>query len=109
MTGVLGIAQLSTLYGVSLDGPDVEILMRHRAALFGILGGLLVGGAVRKSLRSAALVAGVASLGSFLLLAVSTGGYNAELGRVVAVDVGALLLLVGVAILHLFRPEGRQA
>jgi len=103
-TGVVGSARLSTLYGVTLDGPDLAILMRHRAVLFGILGILLVAGAVRASLRNTALVVGLASVASFLLLALSTGRYNAQLGKVVAVDVAALVALLGAAILQMSRP-----
>jgi hypothetical protein len=102
-TGVVGSAQLGTLYGIPVDGPDLAILLRHRAVLFGIVGVLLVAGAVRASLRNTALVVGWTSVVSFLLLAVSIGGYNQRIGKVVAVDVGALLLLLVATLLQVSR------
>ncbi len=36
--GVLGVERLAALYGISLGEPNIEILMRHRAILFGLLG-----------------------------------------------------------------------
>ena len=105
-TGVVGSAQLGALYGISVDGPDLAILLRHRAVLFGIVGVLLVAGAVRASLRNTALVVGWTSVVSFLLLAVSVGGYNPRIGKVVAVDVGALLLLLAATLLQVSR-QGR--
>ena len=38
ITGFFGARQLSALYGIEVDSPDPEILMRHRAVRFGILG-----------------------------------------------------------------------
>ena len=47
LTGVLCAAQLERLYGLPFGQPDLLILMRHRALLFGLLGGLLVAAAFR--------------------------------------------------------------
>jgi hypothetical protein len=38
LTGVLSVSRLQVLYGVTITDPNLEILMRHRAVLFGILG-----------------------------------------------------------------------
>ena len=102
-TGVMGTDRLRALYGMTVDGSDLAILMRHRAVLFGIIGALLVAAAVRKTLRVTALVVGLASVVSFLLIAVAVGGYNPEIRKVVAVDLGALVLLLGAAILEASR------
>ena len=40
--GVLSQEQLEKLYGIPIQGQDMLILMRHRAVLLGLVGGLLV-------------------------------------------------------------------
>lgn len=94
LSGVLGGAQLFSLYGVPVNDPNLEILMRHRAVLFGLLGVFLVYAAFKPSLQCVALLAGALSVGSFLLLAWSIGGYNAPLATVVMVDLVAVACLV---------------
>jgi len=74
-------------------------LMRHRAVLFGLLGVFLGVAAFIPALQGAALVAGVISVVSFLWLAVSVGGYNAAIARVVVADLVALAsLALGAAV-----------
>ena len=98
LVGVVGAERISGLYGVAVTGPDLSILLRHRAVLFGLLGAFLVYAAFVPAFRSAAFVAGFVSVVSFLAVAWAEGGYNAEVGRVVMADLGALAcLLVGVA------------
>ena len=98
LTGVLGRAQLETLYGVPLQDANLIILMRHRAVLFGLLGAFLVFAAFRPQYQLIALIAGFVSVGSFLWLAWSVGGYNAPLARVFTTDIVALVcLVVGLA------------
>jgi hypothetical protein len=106
LSGVLGSARLATLYGLPFDEPNLVILMRHRAALFGLLGLFLLLAAFRPALQPLAFVAGFASVLSFLYLAWSVGGYNAQLGRVFAADLVALAcLVVGAAVLAVL-PRG---
>ena len=97
VAGVLSGARLQALYGVALQDPNVVILMRHRAVLFGIVGGLLVSAAFHAPLRTAAYGAGFVSMLSFVLIAWPIGGLNAELRRVVIVDlIASIVLLVAV-------------
>lgn len=108
LPGFLGAGQLGRLYGVAADDPNLSILLQHRAVLFGLLGALLVLAAFRTGLRTVALVAGLASTLSFLLIAWSVGGYNPQLARVVAADVVAVVLLVAAALIELrARRRGR--
>ena len=86
LSGVFGGARLDALYGVTVDDANLQILMRHRAVLFGLLGALLVTAAFRRSLQPIALVAGFVSLVAFLWLAWDVGGYNASIARVVVAD-----------------------
>ena len=94
LPGLLGSKRLAALYGLSFDEPNLAILMRHRAVLFGLLGLLLLVAAFRPEWQGIAFVAGFASVLSFLYLARSVGGYNSQVGRIVAADVLALVCLV---------------
>jgi hypothetical protein len=105
LSGALGDAQLSTLYGLSFDDPNIEILMRHRAVLFGLLGTFLLFAAFQPALQFIAFIAGFASVVSFLYLGWSVGGYNAEIGRVYTADLVAFACLVLGAAIKAFMPR----
>jgi hypothetical protein len=96
--GMLGVDRLSMLYQVSVQDANLEILLRHRAVLFALLGGYLAIAAFRLDLQTGALFAGVLSVLSFLLIAHSVGHYNAAIARVWRIDWMVLaVLLVGIA------------
>ena len=101
LIGVLGGDRLNALYGLALDEPNLQILMRHRAVLFGLLGALLVAAAFVPGLRGLALLGGLISVVSFLLLAWSAPLYNEALRRVVVADWVALACLLLALPLHL--------
>ncbi len=92
--GVLSSERLTALYGISFSDPNTEILMRHRAVLFGLLGLFLLYAAFQPSLQVIAFVAGLVSVLSFLVLAWSIGGYNAQVARVFTADIVALVCLI---------------
>jgi hypothetical protein len=99
LVGVLGPARLAKLYGVPIAEPNLEILMRHRAVLFGLLGAFFGYAAFDPALWDLGLIAGIVSIVAFIGLARRIGGATPQLARVVRVDVVALVLLVvaGVA------------
>lgn len=99
--GVFGGSRLFDLYGVEFVEPNLEILMRHRAVLFGLLGSFLLFAALKKSFQLAAFVAGWISVLAFIYLAWSVGGYNEHIGKIILADMVAAVLLVigGVAYL----------
>jgi hypothetical protein len=94
VVGVLGVAQLNSLYGLTVSDVNLELLLRHRAVLFALLGGFLLLAAFRPALRKLALILGYVSVLSFLYLALSLGGYNQALARVLYADVIALVCLL---------------
>lgn len=100
VAGVLGADRLAQLYGVAIGDPAVELLLRHRAVLFGIVGALLVAGALHRPLRSAAIAAGFVSVVSFLVLAAGRPHGDA-IARVVVADRVALALLVVATVLSI--------
>jgi hypothetical protein len=99
--GVLGANQLSRLYGLPVNDANLELVLRHRALLFGLLAAFLGYAAFKPELHRLALIAGVASVSSFLVLAALVGPYNQAIATVVRVDWVALALLVVAAVVHL--------
>lgn len=106
LSGVLGAERLATLYGLSFQEPNLLLLMRSRAVLFGLLGAFLLYAAWRPALQPVALFGGLASVLSFLLLAWSGPGYNEALRRVMIADWLAFGCLL-VAALLLFIARGK--
>jgi len=95
--GVLGSERLAALYGLDFAEPNLALLMRHRAVLFGLLGAFLLVAAFRPQWQPLAFVGGFVSVASFLWLAWGTAR-NPQVARVVAADLVALgCLLVGLA------------
>jgi hypothetical protein len=112
LAGVLGPDRLARLYGlapVALADPNLLILLRHRAVLFGVLGLLLVYAAFDAALRWPALAAAAASAGAFVWLARAGGAYNAHVGRVVLADVAALACVAVAVAAQLLAAATRRA
>lgn len=106
--GVLGPPRLQQMYGVTVDDPSLAILLRHRAVLFAIVGGVLVIGAAHAPWRMLALTVGLISVLSFLLLAKLEGGGNDAIQNVVRMDIAALLGLLAVAAIEIATIQGRH-
>ncbi len=103
ITGVLGASRLARLYGVSVNEPNLDLLMRHRAVLLALVGAVCVAAAAHAPLRTAALAAGFVSVVSFLGLALPAGTLTAEIRTVVIVDVILLACLAVALGLHIRR------
>ena len=106
LSGVIGSERLASLYGISFDEPNIAILMRHRAVLFGLLGLFMLVAAFKPSFQVAAFVIGFVSVVSFLWLAFSVGGYNAAVGRIVTADIVALACLIVGAAAYAYARHG---
>lgn len=107
VAGVLGPATLMRLYGVPVADANLAILLQHRALLFGVLGLFLLAAAALPPLRLAALLVGLASAASFLVVARWVGGYNAAIGRVVTADVIASAALAAGLVAELLLAARR--
>jgi len=101
VSGVLSAARLSAGYGIPVDGPDLAVLLRHRALLFAVVGGLLAVAAVLPGWRGAATAAGLFAMLSFALLVWTTPGANAQLLAIARIDGVASVLLIVAYALHL--------
>lgn len=105
VAAVISAARLESLYGIEISDPNLEILLRHRAVLFAVVGVLLLIGAFERSMRRVAVTLGLLSMLSFVAVAVLVGGYGPEIGRIVVIDIGASILLVAAALASRFDRE----
>ena len=94
LPGVLGAGPLLRLYGLEVTDPNTASLLQHRALLFAVLGVLMLSAIALPPLRWAALLVGLTSAASFVVVALWVGGYNAAVGRVVLADVVAVVFLM---------------
>ncbi|MEO1246643.1 MAG: phosphopantetheine adenylyltransferase [Pseudomonadota bacterium] len=86
LVGVLGASRINGLYEVQIASPNLEILMRHRAVVFGLLSLLFAYAAFKPSVQPIALLIAAVSTFSFVALAWSVGEYNSAVRNVVSAD-----------------------
>ncbi len=98
LQGVIGATHLERLYGLTFNEPNILIMMRHRAILFGLLGGFMIYAAFRAELVSIAIASGLVSAAAFIGLAWSVGGSNAAIERIVIADCVAVACLIVAAV-----------
>ena len=102
VVGALGPERVTAMYGVRADSPELALLLRHRAILFGILAGLLIACAWITDLRPAALTAALVSDTTFLALAHPATALNDPVRRVVRADIVSIALLLAAVVVALF-------
>lgn len=95
VTGVPGAERLTAMYGIDIGERNLEILMRHRGMLFGLLGAYFAFAAFRPLLQPIAFAAAGVSIASFLWIAFGVAGFNDAIRRVVIADLVAALALAG--------------
>lgn len=101
--GVVSSAKLETLYGLTITSPDLEILMRHRALLFGMLGGFMAYAALSGQLQNWAIGAGLLSMVSFIALAYSVGDFSFHISKINKADIAGILCLAVAAVLKFLK------
>lgn len=101
VVGVLGSDSLTRLYGVSVSDSNTEILLRHRAVLFAIIGLFSLLSVFKSEYQPIAICIGLISVASFLFLTWSIEGLNSEISRVVKVDWVALVLLLVAGVINI--------
>ncbi len=99
--GALAPRKMYAAYGITPAGPDLEVVLRHRAVLFAVVGVSSVVAVFRPALRPIAIGANAISFGGFLALVIADGSVGPGLMRVAAVDVAGLIVLgAGAALLR---------
>ena len=95
--------KISKSYGIEMPNENYELLLRHRAILFGIIGGLMIYSAVAKKHYEVSTFIGLISMVSFIVLFFLIGkDINSDLKKVMTIDiVGTVILCIGFILLKL--------
>lgn len=102
--GLFSTARMEALYGIDIADPNLEILMRHRALLFGLVGGFVIVAAFVPSWQPAAMGFALISMAGFVLVALTIGDFNAGIRKVIVADVVGLAALLPAVALYFLKP-----
>ncbi len=106
ISGFFGVERLASLYEIEITDGNLEILMRHRAMLFGILGVFLAYAAFKPAIQPIAFIAGFISVASFFFLSYSVGEFNDAIRKVIIVDIIASVSLLSAIVLYVVKRDG---
>jgi len=97
-------AKIKTAYSIEIPNANYELLLRHRAVLFGIIGGFMIYAAIFKKYYDLATLFGMISMVSFLALYfIGAGAINAEISSVMKIDAFAIVILAIGFLLYKFN------
>ena len=99
---------LANAYGIAEPGGDLEVLLRHRAVLFGITGGFVIIAAFVPALQVAAVIMAYLSMTSYVALEMSISRTGPRLRKIRNVDIVALILLTIIPVIWSFTGPPRQ-
>lgn len=106
IAGFFGADRLNALYGMEIVDPNLLILMRHRAVLFGIVGAFFAYAAFVPALQPVAFVGAFVTISAFFYLAFEADGFSAAIRKIVVGDVVAAICLAGAVGLYVLRANG---
>ncbi|MEL7005616.1 MAG: hypothetical protein AAFN93_23230 [Bacteroidota bacterium] len=95
--------KISKSYGIEIPDANFELLLRHRAILFGIVGGLMILSGITKKYYLISVAVGLTSMISFILLFFLINGINEELEKVMKIDLVAVVILIVGFVLYKFK------
>jgi hypothetical protein len=105
LLGVSGRKALEKAYGIPVDSHDLQLLLQHRAVLFGLLGTACLIAAFNAPWRPAVWCAALISTCSFMLLAWLAPSTNSAIARVVWADGVAIAALLIALLVHVFHTK----
>lgn len=105
VVGVFSGARIEGLYGIELSNPTLEILLRHRAVLFGLVGGFMIYAAFKKQMHLFAIFSGLIAMTSFLWLYYSAGDPPQSLISIVNADIVGIAFLAIALALKIFADK----
>ncbi len=92
--GLISARHLGSLYGIGADEPNLHVLLAHRAVVLALTGGLILAAVSATGLRPLAYLFGLLSMLSFVSLCLAIADCNAELRRIMRIDIVASGLML---------------
>jgi len=102
IVGVLSLDKINQLYGLAVTDNNLAILLRHRALLFGLVGGFIFYSVFNPRYQVAAIVIAAISMLGYLYFFWSIASPNAALLRVAQVDMVGVVLLFAALVIKCF-------
>ncbi len=88
-------SKMKNAYGIDVPDANFELPLRHRAVLFGIVGGFMLYAAITQNYLPLASIIGLISMISFLILYFTISGQiNEALTKVMKIDAVATVILL---------------
>ena len=93
-------SQTRKLYGISLEGETLTLLMRHRGVLLSVVGVALIVSALKADYRLFVIALAFISKIAFIFLILTSTNHAIELNKVAWIDAGAMAGLIVVLVIH---------
>lgn len=101
---LISVQKLEEAYSISLLSNDLIILMKHRALLFGILGGFILYSVFVPIHQGPAIIMAAISMIGYVVLMHQVGDYNGSLYKVLIIDyIGLAFLAIVVVIKYVVK------
>ena len=98
IVGIISGSQIAKMYDIDVSDPNVGILMRHRAVLFGLIGGIMMWGVFDQQMFMPAAIIGLVSMFSYLVLTLTAKSYNQALRKVLIADIIGIVAAISAIV-----------
>ena len=102
IVGILSLDKINQAYGLSIDDNNLAILLRHRALLFGLIGGFVIYSVFKPQYQIASIVLAAISMLGYLYFFWSIGDSNTALLKIAQADIVGIVLLTFAIIIKCF-------
>lgn len=98
--GLFSDEAINRAYGLAINDPNLVVLLRHRALLFGLIGGFVLYSIFVPQVQAAALVMSAISMVGYLVLFLLISDTNQQLFTVARFDLFGIVLLIVAVVLR---------
>ena len=102
IVGILSLDKINQAYGLSVDDNSLAILLRHRALLFGLIGGFVIYSVFKPQYQIASIVLAAISMLGYLYFFWFIGDSNPVLLKIAQADIVGIVLLIVALLIKCF-------